>query len=73
MLNFAYDIATVKESTVDVINAMLEILIKESFELPTFSTLERLAHKARASALDHLFTNIASDLTPAAREKLDSL
>jgi len=73
LLNFAYDIATVKESTVDVINAMLEILIKESFELPAFSTLERLAHKARASALDHLFTNIASDLTLSARRKLDSL
>jgi len=73
LLKFAYDMATVKEGTVDVINAMLEILIKESFELPAFSTLERLAHKARASALGHLFASVTSDLTPSACRKLDSL
>ena len=48
--SFAKDIARTKENVVDIINAMLEMLVKESIELPAFSTLERIAFTARAHA-----------------------
>lgn len=47
---FADDIARTKENLIDIINAMLEILVKESIELPAFSTLDRIAYPSRARA-----------------------
>lgn len=46
---FAAEKAPTKDSTVDIINAMLKILVKECFELPAFSTLDRLAYRTRAA------------------------
>ena len=55
--------ATTKDNPVDIINAMIEILVKESFELPGFSTLNKLANRARATTLDTLFVTISTSLS----------
>jgi hypothetical protein len=70
---FANDIARTKENLVDIINAMLEILVKESIELPAFSTLERIAYSARARANTTYFRTITQLLNPATKDTLEAL
>ena len=45
--NWALDAATTKEMLPDIINVTLEYLVKERYELPGFSTLERICQNAR--------------------------
>lgn len=73
LLDFASQMAATKESTIDIINAMIEILIKESFELPGFSTLDRYANRARATTLNQLFTTLSDQLSDTARTTLQDL
>ncbi|MEH6478264.1 MAG: DUF4158 domain-containing protein, partial [Sneathiella sp.] len=70
---FANEIARTKENLVDIINAMLEILVKESIELPAFSTLERIAYSARARANTTYFRTITQLLNPATNTTLEAL
>jgi len=63
LYEFACTMATTKDNPVDIINAMIEILVKESFELPGFSTLNKLANRARAKTLDTLFVTISKGLS----------
>jgi hypothetical protein len=46
-LTAAMDAAQTKEDLADIINVMLEALVRHRFELPAFSTLERIAFTAR--------------------------
>lgn len=71
--SFANDIAKTKENLVDIINAMLEILVKESIELPAFSTLERIAYSSRARANATYFRTITQTLTPRTVDSLAAL
>ena len=65
--------AITKESPIDIINAMIEILVKESFELRGFSTLDRYAGRARAATLSRLFTTLSSELPAGGRAARDDL
>ena len=62
---FAFDIARTKESVLDIVNAMIEFLVKESYELPAFSTLDRLGYEARAAAtslyINRIYDALSSD------------
>lgn len=71
--DFAFNIAQTKESVIDVINAMIELLVKESYELPAFSTLDRLGYEARSAANDHHFNRISESLSPRAIRCLESI
>jgi hypothetical protein len=62
-----------KESVVDIVNAMLELLIKERSELPAFSTLERMAVTARSKTNDNYFNAIADSLPASAKSELEQL
>ena len=73
LFDFACQMTATKESPIDIINALIEMLIKESFELPGFSTLDRYANRARASTLKQLFTLLSSALPDGARATLDDL
>ena len=46
--NWALDAATTKERLPDIINVALEYLVKERYELPGFTTIERICQTARA-------------------------
>lgn len=50
---------------IDLINVAIEILIKERYELPAYSTLERLAATVRAEVHDTLFREIDEHLDDA--------
>ena len=52
--------AVFKEGLPDIINDMIETLIKERFELPGFSTLERMARAARVLTSTKLRLNLSS-------------
>lgn len=70
---FADDIARTKENVIDIINAMLEILVKESIELPAFSTLERIAYSSRSRANANYFRIITHTLSPSTVDTLTTL
>ncbi len=70
---FADDIARTKENLIDIINAMLEILVKESIELPAFSTQERIAYSSRARANATYFRTITQTLSPRTVDTLAAL
>jgi TnpA family transposase len=65
--------AQVKNYTVDLINIAIEELVKERYELPAFSTLDRLAGHVLQVANTRLFQRISKRLTPAERTYLDGL
>ena len=65
--------ATFKEGLADIINDMVETLVKERFELPGFSTLERMARAARVITTAKLYEKITTGLNDEAKIFLDSL
>lgn len=65
--------ASFKESLADIINDMIETLVKERFELPGFSTLERLARAARALINTRLYEQITHNLNEESKKFLDTL
>ena len=71
--DFALDIAQTKESVIDIINAMIELLVKESYELPAVSTLDRLGYEARSAANEHHYGRIVEALSSKSIQLLESL
>src|SRR3546814_7370161 len=61
------------DQRVDVINASIEELIFRRYELPAFSTLDRIAEAAAVTAQERLYESISAGLTSERREFLDSL
>jgi nucleoid DNA-binding protein len=55
--------AAFKEGLADIINDMIETLIKERFELPGFTTLERMARAARTLTRTKLYEHITAKLS----------
>ncbi|NJR57124.1 MAG: Tn3 family transposase [Acaryochloris sp. CRU_2_0] len=62
-----------KEHPADLINIAIEELVKERYELPAFSTLDRSAGHARQFANTRLFRRVSRGLTPSERTYLDGL
>src|SRR3546814_17163105 len=69
----AYEASEVMDQRVDVINASIEELIFRRYELPAFSTLDRIAEAAAVTAPERLYESIRAGLTSERREFLDSL
>jgi TnpA family transposase len=65
--------ATTMDRNADLINVAIEELVKESYELPAFSTLDRLAGNIRSITNHRLFQQVASKLTPVEQTFLDEL
>ena len=65
--------AAFKEGLADIINDMIETLIKERFELPGFTTLERMARAARALTSTKLYERITARLSDESKIFLDRL
>ena len=63
----------VMDHPTDLINVAVETLVKESYELPAFSTLERLAKHLRAINHTELYRQVSSQLNRSERDYLDGL
>jgi Domain of unknown function (DUF4158) len=66
-LSAGMDAAHTKEDLADVINVILEALVRHRFELPAFSTLERVAFTARRFVNQRYQQRIAERLGRTAR------
>lgn len=69
----AQNAAQTKHVIPDIINVMLEELVHHRFELPGFSTLEKLAVQARERVHERHFGIIYQALTAEARKLIDEL
>jgi Domain of unknown function (DUF4158) len=65
--------ARTKDDLADLINIALEELVRCRFELPTFGTLDRAAHHARAVVAHGIYRQVKRRLSPETRAALDAL
>ena len=73
LASVALTAAETKHIVPDIVNVMLEELVHHRYELPAFSTLERIAITAREQVHDAHYQRIATALTPAMRTLIDEL
>jgi len=67
------DAAKTKDHPADLINVAIEELVKERYELPAFSTLDRLIRHIRSMVNNRLFTQVAERLSVTEQLYLDKL
>jgi hypothetical protein len=65
--------AAVMDMPADLINVAIDELLKQSCELPAFSTLDRMAGHVRAQVNRRLCQEVGHQITPNLREQLDGL
>ena len=65
--------AFTRSDPADLINVAVEELVRERLELPAFSTLDRLAGRARRQVHDELYGRVAGPLTEEEQGRLDAL
>lgn len=65
--------AETKHSVEDIINVMLEELAHHRYELPAFSTLDRMAFRAREASNSRHFAGITNQLSPQTKAMIDAL
>lgn len=65
--------ALAMDEPADLVNVAIEALVRERFELPAFSTLDRLARKVRQATNTRLFSRVDRALSEAERSRLGSL
>lgn len=68
-----YDAAQTMDNPADLINVALETLIKERYELPAFSTLDRLVRRVRTLVNHRFFVSVFHRLSVADQQRLDAL
>ncbi len=61
------------DNPADLINAILEELIKQRYELPAFSTLDRLVGRVRAWVYGRIYRAVTSRMTPEIQHELETL
>lgn len=71
MKKIALDAATKKENLADIINCVIDELIKSKFELPAFQKLVRLARAARTVVNNSNYQRIFSSLSDKQKKLLD--
>lgn len=69
----AHEAATTKHTNEDIINVLLEELIRQKSELPRYDKLHSLAAKARHAVNEQCYTDIVAKLTPKAKRLIDEL
>ena len=65
--------ANTKEHPADLINVAVELLLKDRYELPAFSTLDHLVSHVRSMTNNRLFQQISEGLSAAEQLYLDRL
>src|SRR5262245_61741576 len=69
----AREAAQTKEDLADIINVMLETLVHQRYELPAYSTLERIAFTVRAAVNRRYYQHLATGLDAIQRARLETL
>ncbi|MCX7257985.1 MAG: DUF4158 domain-containing protein, partial [Polaromonas sp.] len=69
----AHEAAQTKHELADIINVVIEQLVRQRFELPGFSTLLRTARRIRAQVNDESFSLLSGALSPALKHEIDDL
>ncbi|ALG74229.1 hypothetical protein VY88_17950 [Azospirillum thiophilum] len=69
----AAEAARMRDDVADIINAVIEELVRRRFELPAFGTLAKIATAARAAANRDCHRHIANTLPTEARRRLNEL
>jgi len=65
--------AITKDHPADLLNVAVELLLKDRYELPAFSTLDHLISHMRSTSNSHLFQQISEGLSTAEQTYLDQL
>lgn len=65
--------ASSKQELPDIINVLLEELVRQRYALPGFTVLQRLARRARHKINTQIFQAIDGELSASARTRLDAL
>ncbi|MCC6201153.1 MAG: Tn3 family transposase [Moraxellaceae bacterium] len=65
--------AQTKQELPDIINVLLEELIRHRYELPGFTVLSRLARQARTAVNERLYLTVEKGLSPVTMSRLDQL
>jgi TnpA family transposase len=65
--------AQVKNHPPDLINVALEVVVRESLELPGFSTLDEIAARVRAEVNAGMFAGILARMTPHEIRRINGL
>ncbi len=73
MKQMALNAATTKENLADIINAVIDELIKSKFELPSFKKLVRLTRAARTVVNNDNYMEIVSKLTDEQKQLIDAM
>lgn len=73
MKSAALDAATTKENLADIINVIIDELIKYRFELPAFKKLVRIARAARAVTNNNNYIEIYNKLSDEQKKLIDIL
>jgi len=68
-----YKAAQVMNNPADLINVAIETLVKERFELPAFSTLDRSVNHIRTLVNSNIYQNVLNKLTSDEEFQLNSL
>lgn len=69
----AEEAAEIQQSVADIINVMLEELVRHRFEFPAFSTLDRTAFKARDQSNERYFAALSNELGESTKRDIDRL
>ncbi len=69
----AWQAAHTKQELPDIINVLIEELVRRRFELPSFTPLMRLAEQSRASVNAKIYQAVSESLSKSAMDKLDAL
>jgi hypothetical protein len=56
------------ENPADLINAAIDELVKQRYEMPAFSTLDRLVGRIRTLVYGRIFRRVATRITPEAQQ-----
>lgn len=65
--------ALTMDNPADLVNATIEELVKERFELPAFTTLDRMARHVRRTINSRLFARVDGRLMARGKRSLDAL
>lgn len=71
--NWAMETAATKEALSDIINVIIEQLIKHRFELPAFYELHRIAQSGRAAANNQLYDQLCGFLDTPSKKLIHAL
>lgn len=65
--------AKTKANPTDIVNASIEYLLRDQFELPELLVIERAARKASTNINDHLYQEISALLSQEQKQRIDAL